>query len=190
MDIQCGNQILGYHCVSPIIDLTNSTPNEVIVCFACLKESLFLSESSRLYICSQGGKSLLTNLLPSTPSLMSYIAVGFDGMDGDFDLYSLVFDLAKGYQILSASTRVRQGAGGETIRVDESRHTNLIVTKAVYPLDFCGCVVPQWPWRLVLTASIKLANREVLSSQRPQRPQQPALRDSLGEWAVNGVPII
>jgi hypothetical protein len=176
-----GNTVYGYSCVAPIIALTNSTPNEAVIHYAARAEVLVLGNAARLFLAPNGGQALLTNLLPGSIGLpknsavVTYISVGFDGVGGEFDLYALVFGNGAGYQLVPTSCRFVPGIGGETLRVDNMPQTCITPTAGVFPLEFCGCASPKWPWSLVYTASIGLAcnNRSAVPSC-----------EALAQWAA------
>ena len=157
-----GNAVYGFSCVSPIVDLTNSTPNEAVVHYASRKESLFVGEANRVSLAANGGRALLTNLLPGSIGLpgsaaVSYVAVGFDGPTGEFDVYALVFGNGSGYQMVPAAGHFAVGLGGETVKVSDAPLSCVTPTVGVFPLEYCGCAAPKWPWGLVYTASIGLS---------------------------------
>ena len=157
-----GNAVYGFPCVSPILDLTNSTDKQAIVQYASRVDALFLPEANRVYLQPNGGRALLTGMLPgglgSPPGalVVSYVAIGFDGPAGAFDVYALVFASAAGYQLVPAAGHFTLGLAGEVVKVADLPSSCVTPTVGVFPLEYCGCAAPSWPWNLVYTASIGL----------------------------------
>lgn len=178
-----GNAVYGYPCVSPILDLKNSTDQRVVLQYASRADTLFLPNANRVYVEPNGGRVLLTNMLPgsvgTTPGavVVSYVAIGLDGPDGSFDVYALVFASGAGYQLVPAAGHFEQDPSGYAVKVADIPDTCVTPTVGVFPLEYCACAAPKWPWNLVYTASIGLAG------QCYNRNAVPPCK-ALADWAV------
>jgi hypothetical protein len=160
-----GNAVYGFPCVSPILDLTNSTDRKAILQYASRADALFLPDANRVYLEPKGGRALLTGMLPGSIGtqpgavVVSYVAIGFDGPSGSFDVYALVFASAAGYQLVPAAGHFELGLTGEVVKIADAPETCVTPTVGVFPLEYCGCAAPLWPWNLVYTASIGLVGQ-------------------------------
>ena len=157
-----GNPVYGFPCVSPILDLTNLTDAKVVINYASRAEALFLPGVNKVFLAPGGGRTLLTNMLPGSIGappgvvVVSYIAIGFDGSSEQFDVYALVFMSGAGYQLVPAAGHFGFGAGGEIVKTAAAPTSCVTPTVGVFPLEFCKCAKPSWPWTLVYTAAIGL----------------------------------
>jgi len=158
------NAVYGFACVSPILDLTNSTDKKAIVQYASREDALFLPDANRVYLAPNGGRALLTGMLPGGlgsssqgSALVSYVAIGFGEPTDSFDIYALVFMSAIGYQLVPAAGHFSLGLAGEVLKITDGPATCVTPTVGVFPLEYCGCAAPTWPWNLVYTAAIGLS---------------------------------
>ena len=151
-----GNAVYGFPCVSAILDLTNSTDRRATIHYASRAEAFSLDTANRVFL-EPGARVLLTGMLPgsigSTPGLVvvSYVAIGFGEA---FDVYALVFSSGAGYQLVPAAGNFESGL--VVNQTSDSPVTCVTPTVGVFPLEYCGCAAPSWPWNLVYTASIGL----------------------------------
>ena len=179
-----GNPVYGFPCVSPILDLTNSTADPVVVHYASRADALFLPDVNRVFLAPNGGRALLTNMLPGSIGappgvvVVSYVAIGFDGPLGQFDVYALVFMSGAGYQLVPAAGHFGFATGGEIVQTGDAPTSCVTPTVGVFPLEFCGCAKPTWPWALVYTASIGL------NGQCNNRGAIPPC-EALASWVLN-----
>lgn len=154
--VQCaGNPVYGFSCVSPILDLTNSTDKPLVVSYSSRARDLSLDEANRITLEPNGGRALLTGMLPSAETrsgsrLVSFVAISSGQL---FDVYSLVFGSGSGYQLVPAAGHFEASTGG-IVSVSDTPSTCVTPTVGVFPLQYCGCAAPNWPWNLVYTASI------------------------------------
>ena len=160
-----GNAVYGFSCVSPILDITNSTEKRAILYYASRVDALFLPDANRVFLEPNGGRALLTNMLPgslgSPPGsvVVSYVTIGFDELSGPFDVYALVFASAAGYQLVPAAGNFQVDVVNQVVKIADSPASCVTPTVGVFPLQCCSCAAPKWPWNLIYTASIGLAGQ-------------------------------
>lgn len=174
-----GNPVYGHPCVSPILDITNGTDDVMDVRYASRASGLNFSESNRVILQPNGGKALLTGMLPGNSGglggQISYLAVSL-GLLGPFDVYALVFSAGLGFHLVSAPGKFQEAPDGSIVQVSVDPATCATPTAGVFPLQYKGCAAPNWwPWNLVFTVSFgkKCTNKNA---------QAPCA--ALSEWAL------
>ena len=172
-----GNAVYGHPCVSPILDLTNSTGQDMVVYYASRASGLHLDEASRVFL-APSSKTLITGMLPGNSGglggAVSYLAVSTNSSTGPFDLYALVFSPGAGFQLVPAPGSF--GVVGAAVTQVGAANSCATPTVGVFPLQFKGCAAPNWqPWNLVYTASFGAACNN---------KGAPAPCAALGTWAL------
>lgn len=187
--VYCNNNaVYGYTTVAPIVNVVNKSSNEIVLRYASRQDNLALSLSAfgnaNTVRVASGGQALLVDLIPgslgSPGGIVTFITVEQSGQQG-FDLYALVFTTARGYYLVRAPDHFEMDSSGAISVSETLPNTAVAPTTPVFPLEFCGCQKPKWPWALVYTAAF---------FPRPADPREDRGPDcaALTTWATEPLP--
>lgn len=157
--VYCNNNaVYGYTTVAPIVNVINgSKDEEIILRYASRQQNLGQVVSGgavNTVRVAPKGQALLVDLVPGAlTGVVTYITVQKASQSG-FDVYALVFTTSRGYYLMRAPAHFEIAEGDNRVsKVSDVPQTAVVPTKSVFPLEFCGCYKPDWPWALVYTAT-------------------------------------
>ena len=154
-----GNAVVGFPCVDPILDLTNSTKGKISVFYSSRAIKLDLASASR-QILLPGERGLVYGVKPGSvgggppgPAVVSYIAVRDDNTL-ELSVFALIFGNGFGYQLQPASGSFLEGDNGKLAPAAQALAFCVTPTQNAFALNTCGCQQPHWRSPIIYTATI------------------------------------
>jgi hypothetical protein len=167
-----GNAVVGFPCVAPILDLTNSTKGQVSVFYSSRAAKLDLTQASKQLLLP-GERALVVGMLPASvgtgppgPPMVSYVAVR-DDITMQLSVFALIFGNGFGYQLQSAVGAFSGNADGSLSAASPNSPFCVTPTQNAFALTTCGCQQPNWRSPIIYTAAISQAGCRNYNALRP-----------------------